>query len=161
MLINKKGLSNIIATVLIVLLALAAVAIVWSFIRPGIDQTGVGIDVANKCLNTELKPTGCSIDGTATADVTVQLLRGDVSGMKVVFDDGTLTEVETSDDSESPENTLETKTNEYTVGDSITDLGAKPIKVKVAAVVKDADNNDHTCDPSPTEFTCNNNIPAS
>lgn len=36
---NKKGLNKGIETILIILLILAAVTIVWSFIKPVLDQT--------------------------------------------------------------------------------------------------------------------------
>ena len=88
--INKKGLSDIIATVLIVLLALAAIAIVWAFIQPTIRGGGEQIDVARKCLDAEVKPTACSA-GTPTGTVTVQLLRGAPDGILAVVEhaDGT------------------------------------------------------------------------
>src|SRR3989344_4011525 len=40
---NKRGLSGIIATVLIILLALAAVVIIWAFISPILEKGGGGI----------------------------------------------------------------------------------------------------------------------
>ena len=73
--INKKGLSNIIATVLIILLALAAVVIVWQFIRPTIERGGSSVSLESKCLEVEAKPTGC----TAAGLVTIQLVRGNAA----------------------------------------------------------------------------------
>src|SRR3989344_2868324 len=76
---NKKGLSNIIATVLIVLLALAAVAILWSFVRTSIEGSGSQIELRTLCTTTIAKPTTC-VNGTdtkTTATVNVQLSSGD------------------------------------------------------------------------------------
>ena len=36
---NKRGLSDIVVTVLIILLVLAAVVIIWSFVRPAIIRS--------------------------------------------------------------------------------------------------------------------------
>lgn len=57
---NKKGLSDIVATVLIVLLALAAVAIVWGFLRPMFDSVASSTDLKSKCLGVEVQPVLCT-----------------------------------------------------------------------------------------------------
>ena len=51
---KKRGLSNLIATVLIVLLALAAVAIVWGFIKPVLEGAGPSVELGTKCVDVEV-----------------------------------------------------------------------------------------------------------
>lgn len=71
--INKKGLSDIIATVLIVLLALAAIAIVWAFVSPTIRSGGEQIDATRRCFDAEVAVTSCD----ATLDtVTFRINKG-------------------------------------------------------------------------------------
>ena len=57
---NKRGLSNIVATVLIVLLALAAVAIVWGFLRPTFDTAASETNLRTKCFNVDVQPVSCT-----------------------------------------------------------------------------------------------------
>ena len=73
---NNKGLSNIIATVLIVLLALAAVAIVWTVMNGLIGDTSGQIELTNLCVLSEAKPISCDTLTTDT-DISVQLVRGE------------------------------------------------------------------------------------
>jgi hypothetical protein len=56
---NKKGLSDIVATVLIVLLALAAVAIVWGFLRPMFNTAAQETDLRSKCFSVDIQPDSC------------------------------------------------------------------------------------------------------
>jgi len=78
---TKRGLSNIVATVLIILLALAAVAIVWSFIRPTLEDAGTTIDLSSRCLDSDAEAITCTYDLTdpavAVATVKVEHKRGD------------------------------------------------------------------------------------
>lgn len=73
---NKRGLSDVISTVLIVLLALAAIAIVWGFIQPTLQSGGTAISYRQKCIDAEVKVTACN---SATNNVTVQYVKGEVS----------------------------------------------------------------------------------
>jgi hypothetical protein len=70
---DKKGLSNIVATILIVLLALAAVAIVWGFLRPTFTNTGTEVGLKSQCFNVDVQPIICTYTNIA----------GDVNHLKV------------------------------------------------------------------------------
>src|SRR3989344_5042586 len=82
---NKRGLSEVITIVLIILLTLVAILIVWAFIRPTIESTGeqVGAD----CLLVELKARACN-----AADNRITVERGadgaTLDGLRFVFSDG-------------------------------------------------------------------------
>ena len=56
---NRKGLSDVVATVLIILLALAAIAIVWAFVNPSISNTATVTELQSRCFTTELKVNSC------------------------------------------------------------------------------------------------------
>jgi len=138
---NKKGLSNIIATVLIVLLALAAVAIVWGFIQPALEDTGTAITASQKCLEAEVRPTSCS-----STTVNIQWVRGDIVEAVAIVEDSSGT-TQTANADFSSLNILSTASatvSTVSAGDTVT----------AAAIILDDNGNPHTCDPSPTEITC-------
>jgi hypothetical protein len=91
--INRRALSDVVTTVLIILLAIAAIAIVWSFVAPTLRGAGEKLSV--DCINLEVEPTGCSIDtNTDIATITYQWKAGEgLTGVKAVVTDGTNTEI--------------------------------------------------------------------
>lgn len=76
---NKKGLSDVITTVLIILLVLAAVVLIWGFIRQTLDKGGRQIANSADCFQLQIEPKGCVLEGTQNATVTVQWTGGDVN----------------------------------------------------------------------------------
>ena len=60
---NKKGVSAVIANVLIVLLVVAAIAILWAVIRPTIEGAGEEIASSTTCQQVNVEVTGCTSDG--------------------------------------------------------------------------------------------------
>ena len=144
---NKKGLSDVVTIVLIILLALAAVGIIWAFIKPTIENTGSGIDLSAQCFNTEVKPMKCLYNSTTDdVNVSVQLSKGKADKIKAVleFDDGTTLVGETS----QPITLLGTQQ----IGFS--DVAGNALKASAAAVISDDNGNTKTCDVSPTVIQC-------
>ncbi len=82
--LNKRGLSDVVTTGLIILLAIAAVIIVWSFIRPAITNVGESINTA--CIDLELTPTSCSTVATGRT-VAVKMGAGNtiLDGIKLIY----------------------------------------------------------------------------
>ena len=75
---TKKGLSNVVATVLIILLAVAAVAIIWSLIRPTLEGAGTSIGLSEQCLGSEAEAITCTTDVTTSiTTVKVEHKRGE------------------------------------------------------------------------------------
>lgn len=141
---NRKGLSNVVATVLIVLLALAAIAIVWSFIQPSIEETSTTLDVSQKCLQTEVTVTYCN--STSPGEVKVQYNRGDdLTGVFAIVDDGA-GGTTTGQAAVTSPSVLST----YTV--AITSTAGNT--AKAAAIVADENGQDHVCEPAQTSVTC-------
>src|SRR3989338_10258918 len=66
--ITKKGVSEVVTTVLIVVVSIAAVAILWVALRPTI--TGAGDDLSATCLKMDVEPVSC-VNTSATDYVLV------------------------------------------------------------------------------------------
>ena len=61
---NRKGLSDVITTVLIILLVLAAVVLIWSFIQPAIKGGVQSAAGQTACFGLDVSPVSCKITGT-------------------------------------------------------------------------------------------------
>jgi hypothetical protein len=144
---KKRGLSNLVATVLIILLALAAVALVWSFLQPSFERTGVQIDLGTECLNVDVKPVACTYDANRISTVTVQRSAGEISEIIVVVehtDDTTTTNRTTAPD------LLATKNYQVAAPSA---AGETPDQAQVAAIVSDGVNS-QVCAASATKVDC-------
>jgi hypothetical protein len=92
---NKKGLSTIVVTLLIILISLVAVGIVWAVVNNMIKGGTQGVEVSAKCLNVVIEPTkvNCS-GGTTNVICDVQLMRTGtgsdiIGGVKLLFKNAT------------------------------------------------------------------------
>ena len=68
---NKKGLSDVVTTVLIVLLTIVAIAILWGFLQPMFTKSGAKVQQAEACLSMNLEVVRCTFNATNTL-VTVR-----------------------------------------------------------------------------------------
>src|SRR3989338_3791319 len=86
---QKRALSNIVVTVLIVLLALAAIAIVWNVIGPMLKKTGEGIRSETEYLAIGFIVKDVEQDKSCSIKFTLERKAGggDVSGFIVVLED--------------------------------------------------------------------------
>lgn len=60
---NKKGLSAVVASLLIVLITIAAVLIVWQVVKTNIEDTASQLSQAD-CINVDVKLNSCNLTGT-------------------------------------------------------------------------------------------------
>ncbi len=83
---NKKGLSTIVATLLIILLTLVAVGIIWVVIRGVVDDSTQQVSIDSKCLAASVEATRVVSD-VDSYDVTITRTGGDdaLGGVKLVF----------------------------------------------------------------------------
>ena len=143
---NKRGLSQVVTSVLIILVVLAAVMLIWAFIRPLISQVGENIGASDDCIAIDLKATRCIADGVNADSYNVTVTRnaadGDLVGVRLLFFSETDDSVSRDGDVLEP---LETKT----IGNI--DVGFNPVEVSVAAVVGD---NSKACDPLNPPLPC-------
>lgn len=146
---NKKGISDVVTTVLIILLVVAAVAIIWSFVSRPLQQSGQALETSTNCLQISLAPTACSINssdsaGKATATYKWNSGSATISGVKVVFElkDGT--------------NDVVTGTAPAGVGSTQRAISTKSnaTAVSVAAVITGSDGKDATCSASLEKVAC-------
>ncbi len=85
---NKKGLSDIVTTALIILLVAVAVAAIWAFIAPALRGTGTQFTKTQVCVSNIIEPITCKTtaggtDGAGVYPMTVQIRRTLTDGVAV------------------------------------------------------------------------------
>ncbi|MEK6854996.1 MAG: archaellin/type IV pilin N-terminal domain-containing protein, partial [Nanoarchaeota archaeon] len=86
----KRGLSGIVATVLIVLLAVAAVAIIWNFIRPVLGDEENSEQIKLLTIRFSVLPQAVKIDDSLNLialSVKREIGGGNIDGYNVVLED--------------------------------------------------------------------------
>ncbi len=68
---NKKGLSDIVTTALIILLVAVAVAAIWAFIAPQLKGTGTQFTKTSVCISNSIEPITCKTTPPASASAPV------------------------------------------------------------------------------------------
>lgn len=92
---NKKGLSDIVVTLIIIVISLAAVGLVWFVVNNLVKSGSQNIDVSSKCLGVdiEIAQANCSQGATNFAcDLTVSRTGSETSpigGVKLIFRNST------------------------------------------------------------------------
>lgn len=87
----KKGLSGIVTSVLLVLIALMAIGIIWNFTRPFVDETSKAASVQD-CLSSDISAVRCIYSGNNSQGYYATLLmrRGpdsiNLAGIKIIFE---------------------------------------------------------------------------
>ncbi len=84
---NKKAMSEIVITVIMVVLALVAVAVIWQIINNLIGEKGTQISVTQKCLDVKLNIQSVSACTAESCIVTIRRAAGgdEFDGVKVVL----------------------------------------------------------------------------
>jgi hypothetical protein len=92
---DKRGLSTIVVTLIIILLSLVAVGVVWVVVRNLVSGGSQGVEISSKCLsvNVEATKVNCSA-GTTDMVCDLQLMRtgtgsDEIGGVKLVFKNDT------------------------------------------------------------------------
>jgi hypothetical protein len=142
---NRKGISTVVATILIVLLAVVAVVIIWAVLKPALERTAS--KVSTECIEVDIEVSSATCDSvTDTADVIVRLNAGTVSGVKLIFSNGTDSAV--SDQTAVP---VELGTKSYNgISTGVEDASS----VNVAGVVMSETGETRTCTPTATPYSC-------
>ena len=165
---NRKGLSDVVTTVLIILLVIAAIAIIWGFIGPTLNNAGVNVRIQALCSTITAKATACTAgnytDNMGTADPADDVLRpqatisyeysgataGDVSAVSLIatFADG-ITELK-SDSSPSAIESGVVIYNSTTVAGVVNKARTATAQV----VLNKPDGSTYSCTPSPVTVLC-------
>jgi len=95
MLNNKKGLSTVVTTLIIILLVLVAIGIIWVVVRGVIEQGSGQIKASTQCNQVDVRITNVpssTCDGTSCV-VTVERRAGGgvIGGIYLTISDGTNT----------------------------------------------------------------------
>jgi len=144
---DKKALSTIVVTLIIILISLVAVGIVWAVVRNLINSGTQGIDLRSKCLSINLEATAvnCSSVGSSRmCDVALKRTgtgSDAIAGVKLVFKN-------TTAGISSPlivvAGNIEPLVGKAQTGINTTLSGAN--RVEVTAFFKDASGNDQNCE---------------
>lgn len=84
---KRRGLSEVVTTVLIILLVLVAIGIIWAAVRPTIENSGSRI--SGDCLTIQMETLNCSVGPSNTFNVLVKrnVGTGDLQAVKLIFSD--------------------------------------------------------------------------
>lgn len=168
MFFNKKGVSEVVANVLIVLLVIVGVAVIWSVVKPTIDKSADQIDTG--CFEVSLEAASCKMNltGANGGGWNLSLKRstgsGKLTGMKFIFEDASgATQVVDAPASGAVATGIGGGVQPAIT--SLTELATlnyyhvragpatfAPVKVNVAAVVGD---NARLCQPLASPVVCN------
>lgn len=90
--LSKKGLSDIVTSVLIILLVLVAIGIIWAFLRPAINQGAGQLEGITEVYGVTLtiEPNSATINsGAQTVSVTVRRneVAAPLAGMNIILED--------------------------------------------------------------------------
>src|SRR3989344_4207194 len=90
---NKKGLSTVVATLIIILLVLIAVGILWVVLQNVFTQGAATVELSQKCLEVKIDVAGVVQTGVNTGIYDVSLRRNSggetIGGVKLNFFNGT------------------------------------------------------------------------
>ena len=136
---NKRGLSEVVTTLIIILLVLVAIGIIWvvvsNILQTGTQQT----EINAKCLQIDLRATAATCDGVSLCNVTYHRGQGGdaIDGIKIVLGNGQNSETTDVSGNVAPLDTRTASVN-YT-------LSPGPTQAQVAAYFLDASGNEQLC----------------
>jgi hypothetical protein len=141
--LGKRGISDIIVSMIMIVIVLGAITIVWFLIRGFVGTGSEQINTGTQCLEVDIAPISlaCAGSSNATCDVTVSRGAGgkEIGGIKLVFANSTGTKNYVHDSSGNI-NVLETKT---VSGVNTTIANAN--KVDVVVYFKDDSGKEQLC----------------
>ncbi len=146
---NKRGLSAIVVTLILILLSLVAVGIVWMVVNNMIKGGTQDVEINSKCLNVNVDATAVTCTGES-CDITLARTgteTSEIGGVKLVFRDSTAGESSAVLDVNGNIEALAGKT-EPAIATGLT----APDKVEVTVYFEDASGNKQLCSQT-TSFT--------
>jgi hypothetical protein len=143
---NKKGLSDIVTTLIIIVLSLVAIGIVWVVVRNLVEGGAEQIDINQKCLSVDL--SAVTINETSSGVYSVTLRRGSDSegdiGVKInIFSGITVSSGVLDFEPFGNLEALETSTKTIDTNTATPVVGGD--KVEFTAFFQDASGNEQLC----------------
>lgn len=154
---NKRGLSEVVTAIIVILLVLVAIGIIWVVVSNLLNQGASEAEGGVECITTQISiESATKVDGPDTDTIpdsyNVVVTRGTggpdtITNIKLVFGDGTKSETEDKTVN-IPELGKETVTVLLTDITTLSDIAGQPAgshatKVSVAAII-----DGRTCEPS-------------
>jgi len=142
---SERGLSAIVATLLIILLTLIAVGIIWVVIRNVVESGGEQAEIAAKCLNVDLSVTAAQCDTGGVCNVTYTRSTGGdaINGIFIILSNG-----QTSNQSQVTGNVAPGDTR--TELNIATTLSPAPTSAEIAPYFTDSSGREQRCNPTGT-----------
>ena len=84
---NKKGMSEIVTTLLIILLVIVAVGLIWGVVRTFVNQGTSNMATGTKCMEIDVYVTkaNCTAAGSCNVTYTRSATGEDIAGIKLIF----------------------------------------------------------------------------
>jgi hypothetical protein len=141
---NKKGMSTVVVTIIMIVLVLAAVGVIWIIVQGILEEGTSDVSLGVKCLKVNLVATKMICSGE-TCDVTINRKAGgeDIEGIKLIFSNSDSGNVGTTVE-DVPGNILELGTI-TTSGMAHGLTGEQPDTVEVAVYFIDEGEREQIC----------------
>jgi len=141
---NKKGLSDVVTTLIIILLVIVAIGIVWIVVRGVIESGTEEIDYGSKCLQVSIQTTAVDCTAGTTCLATIKRNAGGepIDGIKFIFSNTTAQETGNPVDYPTTIASLETKTT-TPLTHGLATVG--PNKVEIAPYFEDDSGVERLC----------------
>ncbi|MEX0933012.1 MAG: archaellin/type IV pilin N-terminal domain-containing protein [Candidatus Pacearchaeota archaeon] len=93
---SNRGISNVIVTLIMIVLVLVAVGIIWVSIQENLDSGTQQVELRAKCLNLLIDSTALTCSGASNGDCNATIKRSaggeEIGGVKLVFTNSAGTE---------------------------------------------------------------------
>jgi len=133
---NKRGLSTVVTTVIMIVLVLVAVGVVWAVIKNLLGSQEEQINLSQRCVATQIEIESASCTGSDCTVVVKKTGGYDIDGIMVAAIDGT-----DSDSHDESGNIELIKTVNWDTGVDLSNAN----KATAAAYFTDTDGNTVTC----------------
>ncbi len=142
--LKKRGLSEVVTTIIIILVVLIALGIIWAVIRPLIGKTDTEITYTSSCVAVDLEVKSCVYSNNFIGvSIEKQNTFADLRGIKLILSNGSIYEF----------NLPAIPGNIPFLLSSIP-APPPPLSVDVAGIIN-VDGNLRTCQPSGQSVQCN------
>ena len=148
MMTNRKGLSDVVTTVLVILLVIVAIATIWAFVQRPVQQAGTQVGKATACAGVELQLLSCEKNVTVPADINTKLkiAQGTAAGVRFIVNQADGTTQVFGDAASEVKGTIPTTLNTGTVYIVGGVTGASnPVRISAVPIVTADDGSTVTC----------------
>jgi len=146
---SKKGMSDIVVTLVIILLSLIAIGVVWVVVNNLIKSGTQNVEISAKCTNVQLEITAVSCNATTGADCTVTVKKTGtsetLSGVKLAFSNSTGSYTANALDAPHDLASLVPTVLNGTTGTTFDSGVINPNSVEVTPYFIDSANNEYPC----------------